>query len=311
MSRPNGRNVAGRHINAPLAGLGERDAKGGSVLLRIVGITAAALVAAAPASAHVVHRVQTGETLWSIADSYDTTTTAVAAANGMSENGPLLAGQTVQIPSDALPAGAPPTGAYTVRLGDTLSGIAARSGLSVEQLAWMNGLDPGDALLAGTALKLPSSAALASAASPAPTHFADTAPHPTEEFVDAAFVQDVALQHGVPPSLAAGIAHQESGFNNAKVSASNARGVMQILPGTWNFIQSSLAPTPLEAASAHDNVHAGVLYLRQLLTDTGGDEVMATAAYYQGLASVRKHGLFAATRAYVASVMALRQRYAG
>jgi N-acetylmuramoyl-L-alanine amidase len=298
----------------PLRRIGARRCEGDPVFLRSVGAIAAAiaaLAAAAPAPAHVIHSVQTGETLWSIAASYNYTTSAVAAANGMSETDPVFAGQTLRIPSTEPLASAPPTGAYTVRLGDTLSGIAARSGVTVEQLAWMNGLNADAALLAGTALKLPSGAALSSAPSQAPTHFADTAAHPTDEFVDAGYVQDVALEHGVPPALAAAIAHQESGFNNAKVSASNARGVMQILPGTWEFIQSSLAQAPLEAASARDNVHAGVLYLRQLLADTGGDEIMATAAYYQGLSSVRAHGLFPATQAYVDSVMALRDRYGG
>jgi len=146
----------------------------------------------------------------------------------------------------------------------------------------MNGLAPNHRLLAGTALKLPSGAELASEASPAPTYITEAPPHPTSELVDAAFVQQVAREHGVPPSLAAAVADQESGFNNAMVSPSNARGVMQILPDTWEFIQSSLANQPLQVASASDNVHAGVLYLSQLIADTRGDEVAATAAYYPG-----------------------------
>ena len=86
---------------------------------------------------------------------------------------------------------------------------------------------------------------------------------------------------------------------------------MQILPGTWHFIENSLANHPLDPASASGNVHAGVIYLGQLLRDTGGDEVAATAAYYQGLSSVRAHGLLPETRAYVDNVMALRRKYGG
>ncbi len=52
-------------------------------------------------------------------------------------------------------AAPPPAGGYTVRPGDTLSGIAASSGVTVGQLAWMNGLDPAQVLQVGTALKLP------------------------------------------------------------------------------------------------------------------------------------------------------------
>lgn len=111
------------------------------------------------------------------------------------------------------------------------------------------------------------------------------APQPTQETVDPSLVQQVALEHGVSPSLAAAIAEQESGFNNAFVSRANAGGVMQITPDAWQFVQGNLAGYPLDPASARENVHAGVMYLGRLLRDTGGDMVAATAAYYQGLSS--------------------------
>ena len=91
----------------------------------------------------------------------------------------------------------------------------------------------------------------------------------------------------MPPSLAAAIAWQESGFNNGMVSSANARGVMQVMPGTWNWVQSNLAGRRLDPSSAADNVQAGSLYLRQLLRDAGGDPATAIAGYYQGQASVR------------------------
>ena len=105
------------------------------------------------------------------------------------------------------------------------------------------------------------------------------------------------------------IGWQESGFNNSLVSSANARGVMQILPGTWSWINSNLALTPLNARSAQDNVHAGVLYLGQLLHDTNGDMREAVAAYYQGLESVRQRGMLPDTRKYVDDVMSLRAHF--
>jgi soluble lytic murein transglycosylase-like protein len=202
-------------------------------------------------------------------------------------------------------------GAYTVAVGDTLSAIAARSGVSVEQVAFMNGLDPGGVLLAGTALKLPTGSPLANTSSSAPTSSPDVAPHPTNEFVSPATVEQIATDHGVSPSLAAAIAKQESGFNNALTSSANARGVMQLLPGTWDFVQDNLASYPLNPSSAQENVHAGVMYLAQLLRDTGGDENTATAAYYQGLGSVQSSGLLPETESYVNDVMALRAQFGG
>ena len=127
--------------------------------------------------------------------------------------------------------------------------------------------------------------------------------------MDANTIHTIAESNGVPGSLAAAIGWQESGFNNAMVSSANARGVMQVMPGTWDWVQDNLAEQPLNPESATDNVHAGVLYLKQLLKQTGGDESSAIAGYYQGLAGVRRHGMYADTRRYVATVRALMARY--
>jgi N-acetylmuramoyl-L-alanine amidase len=121
----------------------------------------------------------------------------------------------------------------------------------------------------------------------------------------------VASRNGVPASLASAIAWQESGFNNAMVSSANARGVMQVMPGTWDWVQSNLARRHLDPSSAIDNVGAGVLYLGHLLRETGGDPSLAAAGYYQGIGSVRQIGMLPETRRYVANVMALRSRFGG
>jgi soluble lytic murein transglycosylase-like protein len=86
---------------------------------------------------------------------------------------------------------------------------------------------------------------------------------------------------------------------------------MQVMPGTWSWVQKNLAARRLDPNSATDNVHAGVLYLKQLLKETGGDENTAIAGYYQGLAAVRSRGLFEDTKRYVANVQALRSRFGG
>jgi soluble lytic murein transglycosylase-like protein len=137
------------------------------------------------------------------------------------------------------------------------------------------------------------------------------APLPTPARTDAATIRAIASQSGVPGSLAAAVAWQESGFNNAMVSAANARGVMQIMPGTWDWVQQTLSPTPLDPASVADNVKAGSLYLGHLLRETGGDQAAAIAAYYQGLGSLRTRGMLPETRQYVANVQALENRFAG
>jgi N-acetylmuramoyl-L-alanine amidase len=312
--------------------------------LRISSLSAVcfAVLAIAPsaAGAAVPHVVQPGETLWSIAAANNLTTRTVAAFNGLSENSQVVLGSTVMVPTTvegysalqkaglvAAPAAsttaaapataaAPPAlGGYTVRPGDTLSGLAASSRVSVSAIAAENGLDPNGVLLSGTVIKLPTGApapARSTQPAPAATVVPQAAPEPTPTRVGASTVQSVAAENGVSPSLAAAIAWQESGFNNSMVSAANARGVMQVMPGTWDYVQHNiLGGQTLNPESATDNVKAGVLYLKSLLQQTGGDESSAIAAYYQGLGAVRSRGVLPETAHYVANVQALRSRFGG
>ena len=287
---------------------------------------AVALAAPAAAQAALPHVVQPGETLWSIAAANNLTTRTVAVYNGLSEDSHVVLGSTIMVPTvaegaaklsaaaPAAPAAAapPPAGAYTVQPGDTFSALAARTGATAEQVAAVNGLDVDAPLLAGTAIKLPPAAAPTPAAATSTTPQApQAAPLPTSGRVTAGDIQSVAGQHGVPGSLAAAIAWQESGFNNAMVSSANARGVMQVMPGTWDWVQENLASRQLDPSNPHDNVHAGTMYLGQLLRETGGDPALAAAGYYQGLSSVREIGMLPETEQYVANVMALRARFGG
>jgi soluble lytic murein transglycosylase-like protein len=293
------------------------------------------MAACATASASVPHTVQPGETLWSIAAANNMATDYLAQANGLSPDSNVVLGSTIQIPAAgeapaagtagstqtgssqtgstaSSSAGAPqPLGGYTVQPGETLSGIAARSGISAKELAWMNGLDPGGTLLAGTALKLPNgTVATQPAASSPPSQVPQAAPYATGGQTSSSQIGQIASQNGVPGSLASAIAWQESGFNNSAVSSANARGVMQVEPGTWQWVEQNLSG-PLDPSSPTDNVRAGTLYLRQLLRDTGGNEREAIAAYYQGLGSVQSQGMLPETQRYVDNVEALKGRFGG
>ncbi len=303
------------------------------IRLFVTPALAVMLVYAAPATAHVAHTVGPGETLWSIAAANNLTTRTVAAFNGVAEDAPVVVGSTIQVPSEAEgatalgtaapadPAGAGATeaaaphllGAYAVKPGDTLSSIAAAGGVSVEQLAWMNGLDLSEPLPVGAALKLPTGSPVAEAApaSREPQVVIDSDPRPTPGTLTAPQIGEVAATNGVSPALAAAVAWQESGFQNGVVSSANARGVMQILPGTWTWIESNLAKRDLDPASPLENVNAGSMYLRQLISDAGGDEAQALASYYQGAASVRRLGMLPDTQRYVANVTALKARFGG
>ncbi len=289
--------------------------------------------------------VQAGDTLSAIAARAGVSVDALAAANGLNPNAFLLTGTVLHLAGSssstgtAVPvsdtstsSGSGSGGSYVVQAGDTLSAIAARAGESVDALAAANGLDPNKFLITGTVLSVPSGSgsgtaievSMSSASSDSnaatsqpvggPAQGVPTdPPYPTPERVTASEVGSVAAANGVPSSLADAIAWQESGFNNDLVSSADARGVMQILPGTWDWIQHSLdtGGPPLAPASAADNVRGGVLLLHSLLGSTGGDEAMAAAGYYQGLPSVMQNGVYPSTQDYVNSVLALERQFGG
>jgi LysM repeat protein len=275
------------------------------------------------ANAAFPHVVAPGETLSSVAAADGLSVSQLAAANGLSPEAQLVAGSTLAIPApeagaEAEPVQAVPSpqagGAYVVQPGDTLSAIAARAGVSVESLAALNGMEPEGVLLAGSVVRLAGGVAEAPAgaegeAATVPT--ADSAPQPTEETIAPSEVGAIAEENGVPASFAEAIANQESGFNNAFTSGSDARGVMQILPGTWSWIGRELAGSELDPASASSNVRGGVLMLHWLLGETGGDPGLAAAGYYQGLESVRREGELPETEQYVSSVLAQQASFAG
>jgi LysM repeat protein len=269
------------------------------------------------------YRVQPGDTLSAIAARQGVGLSSLAAANGLKVDGWVISGTTLKLPApgsapavQAAPAagqGAPEAmGAYTVRPGDTLSGLAAASRVPAAQMAYMNGLDPNAQLVAGTLIKLPTGAAIkATAPAPAQTIVPQAAPMASPGRLSAGQVGTLAAQAGAPSSLASAIAWQESGFNNAMISPANARGVMQVMPGTWSWVQSNLSTARLDPSSPTDNVKAGSLYLAHLLRETNGDPALAAAGYYQGLSSVRRIGMLPETRRYVANVLALRGRFGG
>ena len=269
------------------------------------------------------YRVAPGDTLSAIAARQGVSLGSLAAANGLRLDSWVIQGTTLRLPApgsapvaQAAPAtgqGAPEAmGAYKVRPGDTLTGLAAASRVPAAQMAYMNGLNPTAQLIAGTIIKLPTGATITpTAPAPARTIVPQAAPMASPGRLSAGQVGTLAAQSGAPSSLAAAIAWQESGFNNAMISPANARGVMQVMPGTWSWVQANLSQARLDPSSPTDNVKAGSLYLAHLLRETNGDPALAAAGYYQGLASVRRIGMLPETRRYVANVLALRGRFGG
>jgi peptidoglycan hydrolase-like protein with peptidoglycan-binding domain len=114
-----------------------------------------------------------------------------------------------------------------------------------------------------------------------------------------------AARYDVDKKLVRAVAWMESGYQTNLTSAAGAWGVMQILPGTWRYVETILIGRKVPRTTS-GNIRVGVVYLRQLLREFGGDERKALAGWYQGPASVRKNGVLRETKVFVATVLALR-----
>ncbi|HWS59091.1 MAG TPA: LysM peptidoglycan-binding domain-containing protein, partial [Actinotalea sp.] len=213
---------------------------------------------------------------------------------------------------------------HTVVSGDTVSALAARYRTTTAAIVAANGLGPRALIRIGQVLTIPGGGAtttgLVGSTFAGRTYPAATVASanqnkatllavgvPTKAQMQALIVE-TARAMGVDPALAQAVAFQESGFNHAVVSPANAIGTMQVIPSSGQWA-SELVGRPLNLLDPRDNVVAGVAILRQLVA-SAGDTPTAIAGYYQGLAGVRRNGMYADTRRYVASVQTLMSRFA-
>jgi soluble lytic murein transglycosylase len=139
-------------------------------------------------------------------------------------------------------------------------------------------------------------------------------------------IRQQAREKNLDPALIAAVIYQESKFED-RTSSAGAKGLMQILPGTAQFIARKSGGTAFQLrdlATPQINIAYGSWYLRYLIDRYGGNETLAVAAYNAGEHNVdtwvsRAGGdsnfdpsadiPFPETRNYVASVMDHRKQY--
>jgi LysM repeat protein len=293
-------------------------------LVRLTASTAAGGLMAAGLPLALDYVVRPGDTLSQIAATHSTSVDKIVARNGLHRSGDrIVAGQSLTIPSahgrpssasgSAKSSGADPDARrivhYTVRPGDTPSGLAVRFRAWTAEVVEMN----GPVLRVGERIQIPVVVAAADRdrrtrssgpeATPGPSgHRAGPSRATVRRVVTA-----TARRHGVDPDLALAVSWQESGWQMNRVSSAGAVGAMQVIPSTGRWMSGVVGRT-LHLRDLQDNATAGVVLL-QMLQDQARPRV-AVAGYYQGLAGVRRHGMYDDTKRYVANVMALKRRFA-
>jgi soluble lytic murein transglycosylase len=139
-------------------------------------------------------------------------------------------------------------------------------------------------------------------------------------------IRQQARDKKLDPALLAAMIYQESKFQD-RTSSAGAKGLMQILPSTAQFIAHKSGGTAFELrdlATPQINISYGSWYLRYLIDRYDGNETLAVAAYNAGEHNVdswvRRAGgdqqfdpsadiPFPETRHYVASVIEHRKLY--
>jgi LysM repeat protein len=184
---------------------------------------------------------------------------------------------------------------HVVRQGESFFSIAARYHVSPWQLARRNRLSLMRVIVPDQRLVLPRGARLSSPAVTGPAA-------PRDAIRDA--INRWARFYGVDPALARALAWMESGFQQDVVSSAGAIGVMQLLPETWEFVDTVLLG--VRTPRTYDgNIRAGVRYLRWQLEEFGGNVRLALAGWYQGARAVRERGLYRETKEFVRIVRTL------
>lgn len=97
------------------------------------------------------YTVKSGDTLSGIAAKYGTTWQALQQINGIADANKIYPGQVLRVTGSAA---APAAKTYTVRSGDTLSGIAAKYGTTWQHLQQINGIKNANLIFAGQVLRI-------------------------------------------------------------------------------------------------------------------------------------------------------------
>lgn len=113
-------------------------------------------------------------------------------------------------------------------------------------------------------------------------------PHAVQELTLPLRHEDIirqqAAEKGLDPALIAAVIYQESKFRD-RTSSAGAKGLMQLLPGTAEFIAHKSGGTRFELrdlGTPQINISYGSWYLRYLIQRYSGNQVLAIAAYNAG-----------------------------
>ncbi|MET1155994.1 LysM peptidoglycan-binding domain-containing protein, partial [Arthrobacter sp.] len=299
------------------------------------------------ASASGNYTVKPGDTLSGIAARHGMSLGAVLSANNLKVTSVIHPGQKIKVSGGSVSSASTSSkapaksnasagsGSYTVKSGDTLSGIAGKLNVTLSSLLQASGLKSTSIIYPGQKIGVPGKASAsqtttsnvgtASAAPLVPSTFLHytypeavvskanenkrlllSTPQPSQAQMKD-IIAETARKMGVDPKLALAHAYQESGFQQTAVSPANAIGAMQVIPSSGEWA-SGLVGRKLNLLDPYDNATAGVAIIRSLVSTSPSLDI-AIASYYQGQYGVMTYGMYQDTKAYVASVKSHMKKF--
>lgn len=282
----------------------------------------AARAAAPAAQLSRTHTVGRGENLTTIARHYGVTVASIAAANAIANPSRIYSGQTLTIPGAAASTAAAPTTrvapavpvgdrVHTVRRGDNLTTIAREYGITVSAIVRANAITNPGRIFGGQRLTIPGGTVPTSAPTASQRIPGSMAELVAQRDGVRRIIVAEAERFGVPAAFALAVAWQESGWQQGVVSNAGAVGVMQLLPASGEWVGEVMLRTHVNIHDTKHNIQAGVRLLAHYLDRYDGDRDQVLAAYYQGQTAVDRHGIYAVSRPYIASIKALTRIFGG
>lgn len=242
-----------------------------------------------PAPSVGSYTVRSGDTLSSIAQQFNTSWQQLARDNRIANPDVIQVGQVLKVPvgsaAKPAPGPSPASGNYTVRPGDTLSGIAQQFNTSWQQLARDNAISNPDIIQIGQVLRVPgrthSSPPPAPAPRPAPTTGSYTVqPGDTLSGIAQQFNtswQQLARDNGIsnPDMIQIGQVLRVPGGNTPAPPAPNPNGGPNLDRRSWYLEQPGswqCGPTSLTMALASWGVRpSNLATMNEMVRRTGAN----------------------------------------
>jgi soluble lytic murein transglycosylase len=101
-------------------------------------------------------------------------------------------------------------------------------------------------------------------------------------------VEQEAAKQQLEPELIWAIMRQESAFYPEALSRSNAQGLMQVIPSTWDWLAELQRETPADPFDPSANIRYGAHYLAWLHNYHSGDLELIITSYNRGQGYIRR-----------------------